>query len=61
MFTRTPPSRKNPYSFMHSECDFLSEIIVGYLIQKAQEKIIARSSIMHLLWWSVDCLCHDLS
>ena len=31
---------------MHSECDFLSEILVVYLIQKAQEKIIERSSML---------------
>ena len=41
---------------MHSKCDFLSEIVVVYLIQKEQEKIIARSSIisrLSVLWFEL--------
>ena len=60
MFTRPSPlSESNPQSFMYNEYDFYSEILVAYLIQKAQGKIIARS--INFLWWSIVCLCHDLS
>ena len=55
MSTRNLPSTTNPQSFMYSECDFWTGVLVVYLIQKAQEKIIARSS--RLLWWLVVIVC----